>query len=81
MRVDEEWRSFCAAVMPVTAPNNQVEDMKNSFYAGAFTVLERLEAISGPGWTEEQGTAALHALRIEVAAYMGRAVAKSAGKG
>ena len=38
-RILEEWNKFAEQVLPKVCSQNQREDMKHAFYAGAFIVL------------------------------------------
>ena len=44
----DEWRLYCAAIVPNNAPDVQVEECRRAFYAGAVAMFDQVMAATEP---------------------------------
>jgi hypothetical protein len=63
--VREMWETFALEVIPLDAPSIQRREMRRSFYAGVFVMLQEMKVIGDSG-TEEEGCARLDAIEAEL---------------
>ena len=47
--VDGLWRQYMERVMPVDAPQVQVQECRRAFYAGAHGVMAEIARLASPG--------------------------------
>lgn len=59
------WESFRDKVIPPTAPQIQVDEMRRAFYAGAWVTLTAVQRIGENDITEDAGIVYLEALKKE----------------
>ncbi len=76
--VKAAWDSFEAMVMPDDPVPNQVQEMRRSFYAGAYAMLLMCSTVGGDSVSEDEGVAMLESWRKECERFvaminMGRA--------
>jgi hypothetical protein len=74
------WGRFRSAVLPPDAGPEQVRQLRDSFYAGYGSCLDRVGALGEPDVSEEAGCDALTALNEELRAYA-RAIGRRGDRG
>lgn len=60
MKIENAWKQFRKIVIPQDAPAGQVRDMRNTFYAGAATVMHEFAKAMDE---DEDGHAACNAMQ------------------
>lgn len=64
--IADEWEGFAAMVFRGTRPSaTQIAEMRKSFFAGAWAMINAFEEIGMDHVTEEQGFAYVEARRAE----------------
>ena len=66
------WESFSKDVIPEDAPEVQRKEMKRSFYAGCYTVLQITYGIGDEAVSEEAGIQMLETLHQESRIFLDR---------
>lgn len=64
-----DWEELAARMIPAGAPANQARDMKGSFYAGAYAVMQYMVWMSYPEVSDDAGLAALDEIGEEMLDY------------
>lgn len=64
--VNSMWAEFARAVMPKDASNIQRSEMKKSFYAGAWRMLQAVKEIGEESVNDDEGVDWLEACYIEI---------------
>lgn len=65
----QEFDEYRLLVIPAGATQSQVRECRRAFYAGAGAVLTLLHALSGNDVSEDDGVAALGAMRRDLEAF------------
>lgn len=69
--VRETWDDFAAKVLPHLSPGEpQYEDMKASFYTGAFALFMNCNQLAHPSITEDIGEAYLSTINDEMMEFL-----------
>lgn len=71
--VQDKWKGFSEAVMPKDASDIQTQEMKRSFYAGAFSMFSLMKEISDQH-SEETAAKMLDTLDQESQAFFKQGV-------
>jgi hypothetical protein len=78
--LDHQWRSFKDEVIPLSAPEVQLQEMKRAFYAGAQAVLHTVDDAFAEGLPPEEVGKVLPAIGVEVNRYAESIAATAGGK-
>ena len=81
--VEEEWQKFRRHVVPAEAGPGQLRDMRNAFFAGAYTLLHTMiDKLDGDA--DEEPTAEnmelRQALKLELDVWQAECEARAAGR-
>lgn len=66
-RIESNWLKFREKVISAEAGESQVTDMRNSFYAGAMTILSIMEEVGNE--REEIGETIMSDMYLEMGRY------------
>lgn len=58
-KIQRDWESFAAAVLPPGAPDVQRREMRRAFFGGAWAMLCEVRRIGDDSVSEEDGVKAL----------------------
>lgn len=68
-----EWRSFARAILdPIAAGDVQRQEMRRSFYAGAWSLMCILERIGDDDISEDVGTSWIESIKREIKDFQSR---------
>ena len=69
--IQTNWDTFMRLAMPPDAPEIQVREMRNAFYAGVCMIFaEMMDQLNNPKVTEEDGGKFLSEIHSEVNGFM-----------
>lgn len=63
--IQEKWELFHSRVIPITAPDVQVREMRRAFYSGVEAMLQIQWEIGGPDISESAGIAMIEGIHDE----------------
>lgn len=64
--IQQEWEGFSASVLPKNAPQIQRDEMRQAFFAGAWTVVCQTIRIGEDDVSEQEGIDQISRVRAEI---------------
>lgn len=75
-RIEKEWERYNSEVIPSTAGEIQRTECKRAFYAGGWSVMRYLLALSEDDVSEDDGANVIEEMRQEILVYKKSEAAK-----
>jgi hypothetical protein len=68
--IEQAFLSFRLQVIPPSAPEDQIREMRWAFYAGAWSILTTVRRIGEPDVSEDRGVAIMEQLVAECQTFV-----------
>lgn len=76
--VEQQWQDLAKHVIPQLSPGQpQYDDMRRSFFSGAFCLLTTMKRIGDPDISEDEGCRILDRIEAELITFLNNIVPNS----